>query len=311
MARDRFALEHAARHDPLRVRVALISVQLLFGVHYLVAKWIVSEMEPAAWACLRVCCSFAVLALLVLLGRRTLPPVRDTLYLGFCSLFGVILNQALFLEGIKRTTVGHAALINSQIPTFALLAALLLKQESLTARKFLSFLAGVAGVLVLLEADQLKLSSEYLHGDLLNLANACSYGLFIVLSRPVMARHDPLAATTVIFLFGSAGMVLYGANDLWATDLGSLSDRAVGGMVFAVLGATVLTYFLNYWALKRTHASHVALYIFMQPVVAAALGIWLMGDAITPRFLVATLFVFVALFMRDTALPDRQLARNR
>ena len=293
-------------HDPLRVRAALIAVQLLFGVHYLVAKWIVSELEPAAWACLRVCSSFAVLTLLALLGRRKLPPLRDTLYLGFCAIFGVILNQALFLEGIKRTTVGHAALINSQIPTFALLTAFLLKQESLNFRKAISFVAGVAGVLVLLEADKLQLRSEYLHGDLLNLANACSYGLFIVLSRPVMARNDPLAATTVLFLFGSLGMLFYGADDLWAADLTALSARVVGGMVFAVLGATVLTYFLNYWALKRTHASHVALYIFLQPLVAATLGTWLMGDTISTRFIVATLLVFAALFLRDTSPPPRQ-----
>ncbi len=295
----------------MQVRTALLAVQLLFGIHYLVAKWIVSELEPAAWACLRVCSSFVVLSLLSLLGGRTLPQWRDTLYLGFCSLFGVILNQALFLEGIQRTTVGHSALINSQIPTFALLAALALKQERLSLPKALSFTAGIAGVLVLLEVDQLRLAGEYLHGDLLNLANACSYGLFIVLSRRVMVRHDPLAATAVIFLFGSLGMLLYGEDELLATDLTRLSPRVVGGMVFAILGATVLTYFLNYWALKRTNASHVALYIFLQPVVAASLGTWLMGDHITPRFLVATALVFLALFLRDTALPDRLLARNR
>jgi drug/metabolite transporter (DMT)-like permease len=288
-----------------------VAVQLLFGVHYLVAKWIVTELEPAAWACLRVCSSFLVLAVIAWLGHRTFPPRRDTLYLGFCSLFGVILNQALFLEGIKRTTVGHAALINSQIPTFALLAALLFRQERLTLRKALSFAAGIAGVLVLLEVDKLQLTGEYLHGDLLNLANACSYGLFIVLSRRVMARNDPLAATTVIFMFGSLGMLLYGGDNLFAADLSQLSSRVVGGMVFAILGATVLTYYLNYWALKRTHASYVALYIFLQPVVAAVLGIWLMGDAITPRFLVATILVFLALLLRDTTLPDRTLARNR
>jgi len=297
--------------DPLRVRAALVAVQLLFGIHYLVAKWIVDELEPAAWACLRVCGSFLVLALIARLGRRAFPPWRDTLYLGFCSLFGVILNQALFLEGIKRTTVGHAALINSQIPTFALLAALVFQQERLTPRKAFSFAAGIAGVLVLLEADRLQLSGAYLHGDLLNLANAFSYGLFIVLSRRVMARHDPLAATTVIFLFGSAGMLLYGGDNLLTADLGTISSRAVGGMVFAILGATVLTYYLNYWALKRTHASYVALYIFLQPVVAAVLGIWIMGDVLTPRFVVATLLVFLALLLRDTTLPDRTLARNR
>jgi drug/metabolite transporter (DMT)-like permease len=288
------------RHDPIPVLAALLCVQALFGVHYLLAKWIVSEMAPAAWACLRVCSAAVILLLLTLVTRRRWPSRRDCLYLGFCSLFGVVLNQALFLEGIARTTVGHAALICSQIPTFALLAALLAKQESLTLRKALSFTAGIAGVLVLLEADKLSFQSEYLHGDLLNLANAVSYGIFLVISRGVMSRNDPLAATTVVFLFASVGMSLYGADDLAATDLSSLSLRVRLSMVYAVLGATVLAYFLNYWALKRTQASHVALYIFLQPVIAAALGIWLMGETLTDRFVVATLLVFLALFLRDT-----------
>ena len=301
----------SAAHDPWRIRGALLTVQLLFGVHYLVAKWIVTELSPPAWACLRVGSSFLVLAALAAAGRRRLPPWRDALYLGFCAIFGVILNQALFLEGIARTTVGHAALINSQIPLFALLAALLMGQERLTRRKLLGFVCGMAGVLVLLEVDRLRLESRWLAGDLLNLANAASYGLFIVLSRRVMARHDPLAATAVVFAFGTLGMLLYGWDELRAADLGALSTRAVGGMVFAVLGATVLTYFLNLWALKRTHASRVALWIFLQPLVAAALGIALMGDVASPRFLAASALVFAALLLRDTTTADRLLMRNR
>jgi drug/metabolite transporter (DMT)-like permease len=297
--------------DPWRIRAALLAVQLLFGIHYLVAKWIVAELPPPAWACLRVSSSFVVLAVLARLGHRRLPPWRDTLYLGFCSIFGVILNQALFLEGIARTTVGHSALINSQIPLFALLAALLLGQEQLTRRKLLGLACGMAGVLVLLEVDKLRLESRWLTGDLLNLANAISYSLFLVLSRRVLARNDPLAAVTVVFAFGTVGMLLYGGSNLLAADLASLSGRAIGGMIFAVLAATVLTYFLNLWALKRTQASRVALYILLQPLVAAALGIWLMGDAVTPRFLIAMGLVCASLLLRDARAADRLLLRNR
>lgn len=313
----------ARPRDTWSTRSALLAVQLLFGIHYLVAKWIVSELEPAAWACLRVFSSLIVLAAILAASailaaarnanhggdnggtrrRPRLPSLRDTLYLGFCSIFGVILNQSLFLEGISRTTVGHAALINSQIPVFALLVALLLRHERWSLRTGLSFLAGMAGVLVLLEVDRFTPENQYLTGDLLNLANAFSYGLFIVISRPVIQRNDPLAATTVIFAFGSVGLLLYGGNELAAARLDLLSTRVVAGMVFAVLGATVLTYYLNYWALKRTHATRVALYIFLQPVVAALLGIWLLDDAITARFLMATALVFVALLLRD--LPGR------
>ncbi len=286
-------------HDPWRVRAALVAVQLLFGVHYLVAKWIVSELSPAAWACLRVLSSFAVLLALALLLRRRLPPWRSVLYLGFCSVFGVMLNQALFLEGIARTTPAHSALINSQIPSFALLAALLSRQERPGVAKLLSFLLGMAGVLVLLEVDRFRFDGQYLTGDLLNLANAASYGLFIVLSRRIMAREDPLAATTVIFGFASVGMLLYGADDLAAADLGALSGGIALGMVFAVLGATVLTYFLNLWAIARTHASHVAFYIFLQPLVASLLAVLLLREAITARLLISMLMVGSALFLRD------------
>lgn len=291
---------------PGRVRAALIAVQALFGVHYLAAKWIVAELPPAAWALLRVGGAAAILAPLVWLARRARPgrhagPARRDLgYLALCAFFGVVLNQALFLEGIARTTPGHSALINSQIPTFALVAAVLLGEERLSRRKLASLLAGAAGVLVLLEVDRLRVAREWLAGDLLNLANAASYGLFVAMSRRVMARTDPLAATAVLFAFGSVGMALYGGRALAGADLGALSARAWGSMAFALLGATVLTYLLNLWALARTTASRVALWIFVQPVIAAALSAGLTGERITPRFVVATALVFAALFLQES-----------
>jgi drug/metabolite transporter (DMT)-like permease len=291
---------------PGRVRAALIAVQVLFGVHYLAAKWIVAELSPAAWALLRVGGAAALLAPMAWLARRSRPgrhawPARRDLgYLALCAFFGVVLNQALFLEGIARTTPGHSALINSQIPTFALVAAVLLGEERLSRRKLASLLAGAAGVLVLLEVDRLRVAREWLAGDLLNLANAASYGLFVAMSRRLMARTDPLAATAVLFAFGSVGMALYGGRALAGADLGALTARAWSSMAFALLGATVLTYLLNLWALARTTASRVALWIFVQPVIAAALSAGLTDERITPRFVVATALVFAALFLQES-----------
>ena len=55
-------------------------------------------------------------------------------------------------------------------------------------------------------------------------------------------------------------------------------DRAVVlSLVFVVLGATVLTYLLNAFALRRVPASVVAIYCAVQPLIAAAAGIVLLG----------------------------------
>ena len=70
-------------------------------------------------------------------------------------------------------------------------------------------------------------------------------------------------------------------------------------MAYVVLGATVLTYALNLFALKHTQASRVALYIFLQPVVATVLSVLVLGEAVTWRLLVAGGLVLASLLLRE------------
>jgi drug/metabolite transporter (DMT)-like permease len=283
---------------PVRVRLALITVQLLFGVNYLASKLVVDVLDPGAWAALRALASLVILAALAGLGRRRLPRGRDAWYLAGCALLGVTLNQILFLEGLSRTTPAHSALICCTIPLFTLVAAALLRQESLTGRKLLGLLIGMSGVLVLLEVDRFSLDAQYLVGDLLTLINAVCYGFYVALSRRVMARHDTLGATTVVFAWGTLGVMLYGGLALWQAPLASLPATILGAMAFAIVGATVITYTLNLWALKHTHASRVALYVFLQPVVATVLAVLLLFEPVTWRLLLAGALVLASLSLR-------------
>jgi drug/metabolite transporter (DMT)-like permease len=287
-----------------RTRAALLTVQLLFGVNYLVSKQVLAVIDAPAWAALRAGSAFVILAAVAILGRRRLPPVRDVLGLAVCALFGVALNQVLFLEGLARTTPAHSALICSQIPLFALVAAVALRYEPLTLRKAFGLMVGMAGVMVLLEVDRFRLDDATVVGDLLTLANTASYGLFVVLSGRLMQRNDPLAASAIVFGFGTAAILLYGGDDLARVDLGALAATTWWQMAFAVVGATVVPYFLNLWALKHTQASRVAIYVFLQPVVATVLAVALRDDPVTWRLLVAGALVFASLALREA--PGRR-----
>jgi len=284
-----------------RVRAALVAVQLLFGINYLVSKQVVDVMSPAAWATLRSGSALVILAALAVLGRHRLPRGRDFWYLGGCAMLGVTLNQILFLEGLSRTTPAHSALICSQIPLFTLAAAVALGRERLDRRKVAALVCGMVGVLVLLEADRLRLDARYLVGDLLTLANAVAYGFYVALSGRVMARHDPLGATTVVFLFGAAGVAFYGLDDLLASPFGALGPADLARMAYVIVGATVVTYALTLYALKHTQASRVALYIFLQPVVATVLAVAVLSEPVTWRMMVAGVMVLVSLSLRESA----------
>ena len=58
---------------------------------------------------------------------------------------------------------------------------------------------------------------------------------------------------------------------------------------------TVIPYLLNSWALARTHASRVAFYVFLQPLIATALAIPILGEALSFKTVVAGLLIFAGL----------------
>ena len=282
-----------------RIRTALVTIQVLFGINYLASKFIISVMTPGAWAALRTGSAFLILLGIALLSRQKLPSLRDIGLLALGAFFGIVLNQAFFLEGLARTTVSRSALICSQIPTFVLLFSVISRQEKLSWVKAISFVAGISGVLILLKVDSFQMGNQYLAGDLMTLTNAASFALFVVISRRVMARNAPWSATAVVFFFGTIGMMIYGGRDLFITDFSALTPGLIVAIIFVILGATVVTYYLNLWAVKRVQATRVAMYIFLQPVVASILGILFRDEVITPRFLIATSLVFFALALRD------------
>ncbi len=58
---------------------------------------------------------------------------------------------------------------------------------------------------------------------------------------------------------------------------------------------TVIPYLLNSWALARTHASHVAFYGFLQPLLSTVLAILVLGEALTSKTVWAALLILAGL----------------
>lgn len=279
--------------DRFRVLSALVLVQVAFAVHYVVAKILLAAIDPAAWAALRVLAA-AVILFVVYAVRG---PVRvsrgDLLRLAGLSVFGVVLNQICFIEGLSRTTPAHSALINTTIPVATICFAVLLGKEKLRGSTAMGILLAMSGVLVLLRVDHLELRAEWFAGDLLTQANAASFALFLVISKDTIRRVGSLPSTVAVLCFGSLGVALYGGPAAVAVDYGTVPARVWGIAAFIVVFPTVLAYFLNYWALARVESSHVALFVYLQPILASALSVVWLGEEITARLVASSALVFL------------------
>lgn len=269
---------------PWKVHLALLTVSLCFGMHYFWGKVVVHALPdpgwPLAWAAIRSAATCLILGTVALaLGRWRIAPADLPKVAGLAA-FGVVTNQILFITGLKQTTPTQSALVNTCIPVATLALSCLMGHERMTGRKILGIILALAGVGWLLLP---RAAGEDLHwrGNALCFANALSFSLFLTLSRPFMKGRDSVAATAWLFVFGSLGIGLLSVRHLAAVPLAAVPARAwVFGACIVVL-ATALTFFLNNWALARAPASTVAVYIYLQPLIAAGSSAAWLGERFT------------------------------
>lgn len=254
--------------------------------------------------------SAAAVVLLVaarLLGR-SLPSRADLGRVALYALFGVVVNQICFVEGLARTTASHSSLVNTTVPVGTLLFAVLSGRERLNRPKILSLVVSLAGVLLVIRPGAESLSGGMLVGDLFTLVNALSYSLFLVISKPLLSRSDPLGVTAALLGIGALGVLVVGGPSLARFDFGSLPASSWALAAFIVVFPTAGAYLLNYWALARVDSSLVALFIYVQPLVAVALSAAVGGAMPRLPEIAGGALIFAGVYL---ALPRSGPARSR
>lgn len=271
-----------------RLLFALLSVQVAFGGLGVAAKLVFPHLTPLALALARLLAGAAVLITLErLMVRSKLPPARDLMAFAFFALLGVVLNVGLYLEGLKRTTATNAILLIATIPAFTLLIALALRREKADKIQIAGLAVSFVGVAGLVAVKGANFGLATITGDLMVVANSLCYSFYLVLSKPYLQRYDSTTLIAWVFAFGVLEMAIVAGPQLLAADWSGLDARAGAGFAYVLLLGTVFTYGLNAWVLRHTSASHVANFVYLQPIVGVAAAAWILGEPITWQLLVS------------------------
>lgn len=294
----------------LRVHLALITVSVLFGAHFVFTKQILAAVPATSWVFFRIGTAMLLIVPLAIWLRRQrgLPGFRTWVALAIASFFGVVLNQVLFTEGMVLTTPEHSAVVNSCIPTWTLIVATVAGQERLRRRKVFAIISALCGVLYLLGIDRILtgevqgFSRETLVGDLLTAGNGLAFAIHLVMMRKIGRNIDPWTTTAILFVQGTLMIGLWSGPSIEAAHVeAAVVPPILWYALYTVLASTVLAYLLNTWALRHTNSSNVALYINVQPIVAASLNYAMGAPAPGHRFYVALTLVAFGLWLQTTA----------
>jgi drug/metabolite transporter (DMT)-like permease len=272
--------------------LALIVVQLLFGTWPIFGKIALTALPVTGIVAFRVGgAAFAFLILLYTIGHP--PEIRKADYARFAlyALLGVVINQFLFVKGLSLTTYINATLLGTTIPVFTLLVSLALGFDRLTLRKALGISLAAAGVIYLLYPER-NFTSDTAFGNFLIVLNSISYGAYLAISKDMLKRYGALTVITWIFIFGSIMTLPIGGYALAGKPLNQVGAGIWFVIIYIILVPTVGCYYLNAWALARVEPSTVAVYIYLQPLIAFALAPVVLNEKWNSRTWLASALIF-------------------
>ena len=273
--------------------LALIAVQVMFGTWPIFGKIALRSMSSASLVGFRI---FGAAIVFSLLQRKLKElfqlPKRVMAWLVLSSLLGVVVNQLLFVKGLSLTTAINATLLTTTIPVFTLAVSIALGYDRLSLRHILGIALAAGGVIYLVDPLRANFSAQTTLGNILIIANSFSFGAYIAVSRDLFRRYGALNVITWIFLIGAL-VTLPIAGYAWSTDELQTVPPAVWLSVgYIILAPTVGAYYLNSWAITRVSPSVVAIYIYLQPLLAFGLAPLVLGESWNSRTLVACALIF-------------------
>jgi O-acetylserine/cysteine efflux transporter len=284
---------HGAVHrlDDTRVIAAVLCA--IWGSVFVVQR-LALQAAPAVW----VAGGRAVIAALVLLplaGRMRALSRRGLVLAGMLGITNQFAFIGLQVAGLQSVGAGPAAAIIYVQPVLVVLASAPLLGERLTARRLNAALLGFAGVAVV-GLHQAEAAS--VGGVLFLLGAAVSWGIGALLTS---ASDQPIVPLVVGQHLVGAGPLL--AIAALAEPFPTLSAKFVLCVLCAGVCGSALAWTLWSALLRRGEAGVVSTWLFAVPVLAAVLGVILLGEPLSIELIAG--IALVAIAVRLVASPAR------
>ncbi len=279
---------------------AAIGASAIYGLNHTIAKGVMpTYIEPFGFIFLRVFGAAVLFWGISWLGPKEKIATSDWPRILGCAVFGMVINMLFFFKGLSLSTPINSSVIVTLSPVMVLILASILIREKITLLKTLGIIVGLAGalVLVLFSAESTGNAPNIPMGNVLFIVNAFSYGLYLILVKPLTAKYHAFTLMKWLFLIGVIINFPITIGEFTDVNWTSLPFDAIWKMAFVVAGTTFSTYLLNIYALKQLSASTISVFMYMQPLIAITYAILSGADELNLVKIVAAILVFVGVYM--------------
>lgn len=276
----------------------LLLANIAWGAGSSVSKATMAVFPPMLLSALQIL--IASIVLLVIQWRGAYPPIlrQDRWPMAWLS---VVMNVGGFIFGYVGISLSYASdislLVIGEVIFTAFLASWMLR-EYIDRTRWLSIGIGGVGALILIAgsigANTAHAPNRVL-GDVLFLLDLLCCAYYTVRGGVFLQRNDTISLMTYVnvvsLVFWLPVLGYYVATNQFP----AVTTPAVLGLLYQAVITSVLCIFLSFYAVTVVGATATTIVLFVQPLVGALVGVFVLGEAVTTSRIIGAIGVFASI----------------
>lgn len=221
--------------------------------------------------------------------------VRDLWKIAIASFLGLFMTQLAFLKAITMATPMDVAILSLMSPIMTMIIAAIFLKDRISARGVTGLTISFCGVLFIVlntVSTRTGAAETTIGGVLLMIVNTLCFASYVGIFKPLIQKYRVVTFMKWMFVFSTLFALPFGLKDLLAVDYAALPTNIIWQILFVVIGATFISYFLIPIGQKRLKPVIVCMYSYVQPIVAMCISLAVGMDTITLPKVIAAILVF-------------------
>ena len=215
------------------------------------------------------------------------------------AFFGMAINMLAFFKGLEYSTPINSTVIITTTPIMVFLFSVILLKENIRPKRAIGVLIGFLGALSLvLFSQQAPANAPNISlGNFLFIANASTYGLYMIYVKPLSEKYNTIHLLKWLFLIGLLMTMPFTLPELLEVDFQQMPHSVWWRIGFVVLGTTFMTYLLMVYAIRHLRATSLSVFTYLQPIIGIVYAALVGADFMTPVKWIAMSFVLLGVFL--------------
>ena len=303
---NQLGLHHQSERT--KIWIILIALWVINGSSFLAIKISIDTIPPLLSSGIRFIIAGSILLSIYLVRKRKnhnkneehigWQQWKDTVILAALLLLG---GQGLLTWGTQYLASGISGLLNSTIPLWVAILALLIFRNRMTKFMIIGLAAGFSG-LMLLVGPSLGSGELSPIGTAALIVSSIFWALGSLYSTKAKLPVSMLASSGMLMITG--GLIItavsFALGEYRGLELSDISGQSLAALIYLIVIITIVGFTDFYWLLRVTTASLANTFAYVSPVIAVTLGALLLHEPVTVVTIIAMSVILVGVALMVT-----------